>query len=394
MAKMIRLSVLLALILGAVAVIPTQAQELEKVVVGTNAEYPPFESVADDGELVGFDIDLMNAIAADAGFEVEYVNTRWDGIFVALSEGEFDAVISAATITDEREEIIDFSDPYFNAGQLIAVGADLAESVSGPDDLVGLRVGVQLGTTGDEFATALEGIEVVRFDEITLAFQALGAAEVDAVIADGPTVVDILANNPDINGVIVGEPLTEEFYGIAVNPEKPEVLDAINLSLANVIASGEYAEIYMEWFGVEPPAAFMGEAAEGDDMAAGEMELDLSSPEATVTSLINTFFGATDPAELLVFACEGGEDSPLFPSAEVLAGFAGSSVASTDKLTLEAEIDGDVAIVTATEDSMITLLLGETEQELPVSILLQGIGVTEIRLTQDAEGLWKVCPEE
>ena len=118
------------------------AAEVGALTVGINAEYPPFESVDDAGNIVGFDADLMNAIAAAADFEFEFVNTRWDGIFVALASGEFDAVISAATITAERAETVDFSDPYFNAGQSITVRADNTD-IMGPDDLAGRKVGVQ-----------------------------------------------------------------------------------------------------------------------------------------------------------------------------------------------------------------------------------------------------------
>ena len=97
------------------------ASDLGVVTIGTNAEYPPFEFVDEDGNIQGFDYDLVTAIAERAGFEPEFVNTRWDGIFFFFSSGEFDAVSSAATITEEREEIVDFSNPYFNAGQMIAV---------------------------------------------------------------------------------------------------------------------------------------------------------------------------------------------------------------------------------------------------------------------------------
>lgn len=397
MSKLVKLTLILALVLtAAVTVMPSSAQESTTVVVGTNAEYPPFESVDDADEIVGFDIDLFNAVAADAGFEVEYVNTKWDGIFVALSEGEFDAVISAATITEEREEIIDFSDPYFNAGQSIAVKAELAETVTGAEDLAGLRVGVQLGTTGDTYATEeIDGVEVVRFDEVTLAMQALGAGEVDAVISDGPTVSDILANNPDIEAVIVGDPLTDEFYGIAVNPEEADLLDAINTSLANVIADGTYAEIYESWFGTQPSSAFLP-AEEGAEGAEGEaMEIDFTDPASVVLGLMDTFFGATDSAELLVFACEGATDSPLFPDNETLAGFAGMDLADASGVTLDVEYSEDdtVASVTATADSMIKLKIGEAEQELPVSLLLGQLGIESIRLTKDADGNWFVCPE-
>ena len=90
---------------------PAVDMGLGVVMIGTNAEYPPFEYVDEAGNIVGFDVDIMMAIAEAAGFEYEFVNTRWDGIFVALASGEFDAVISAATITDERMETVDFFRP-------------------------------------------------------------------------------------------------------------------------------------------------------------------------------------------------------------------------------------------------------------------------------------------
>jgi len=116
---------------------------------------------------------------------------------------------------------------------------------------------VQAGTTGDIYASEeVEGAEVVRYDEITLAFQALASGDVDAVLNDGPTSSDIIEKNPEIGAVLVGEPLSEEFYGIAVQPDKPELLDAVNGALAELIANGTYEEIYLEWFGVKPPEMF------------------------------------------------------------------------------------------------------------------------------------------
>lgn len=237
---------------------PTATPKPAEVVykVGTNAEYPPFEFVDDKGVIVGFDPDVLTAIAAKAGFKFELINTRWDGIFVALQSGEFDAVISAATINDERAQIVDFSDPYFNAGQMIAVRIADQDKIKTVADLDGKKVGVQLGTTGDIWLSDNTKAQVVRYDEITLAFQALANGDVDAVFNDGPTSFDIISSNPEMKVTLVGDPITDEFYGIAVNKGKKELLDLLNKGLAAIKADGTYDAIHNKWFAtVEEPAA-------------------------------------------------------------------------------------------------------------------------------------------
>ncbi len=228
----------------------------DPLVIGVNPEFPPFEFTDEEGNIVGFDPDLMAWMAEEMGFEYEWVSSRWDGIFAALAAGEFDAIMSGATITEEREEIVDFTDPYFLAGQAIAVLSARADEITGANDLAGLRVGVQAGSTGDIAASELPGVEVVRYDELTLAFQALGTGDVDAVIGDNETNAGIMAMNPDLEAVAVGALLTEEYYGIAVNSDKPEVLDMFNAGLKRAIQSGIYAEIYAEWFDGDVPEMF------------------------------------------------------------------------------------------------------------------------------------------
>jgi ABC-type amino acid transport substrate-binding protein/uncharacterized surface protein with fasciclin (FAS1) repeats len=265
-ALLVTLALALALALPVVAATQPAAElasgaqvEGQVIRVGTDAAYPPFEEIDTEGNFVGFDIDLMEAIAEDSGFDIEWINAPFDTIFTNLALGDFDAVISASTITEEREEIVDFSDPYFVASQSISVRVEDAEEIATPEDLVGLRVGVQLGTTGEAYAQEIEGIELFSFDSTPLAFQALSQGDIDAVIADTPTSEEIIATNPDLNATVVGDPLTEEFYGIAVRPDFPELLEAINTSLANLITDGTYAEIYEDWFDVPPPEDFLPE---------------------------------------------------------------------------------------------------------------------------------------
>jgi len=240
------------------------APELGKVIIGNNAEWPPFEYVDEDGNIVGFDPELMAAIAEEAGFEFEFVNTRWDGIFVALASGEFDAVMSAATITPERAETVDFSDPYFDAGQMIAVRADTTD-ITGPEDLAGKKVGVQLGSTGDIWLTDETEAEVIRYEENTLAFQALANGDVDAAVCDSPTAIELVKANPEMNLKVLEGVYTEEQYGIAVNKDRPDLLEAINRGLAAVKASGKYDEIYEKYFGTEEAVPELGKVIIGNN---------------------------------------------------------------------------------------------------------------------------------
>jgi len=264
----VMLSVLVLASMLAVGPKPIQAFQsgLGVVKVGTNAEYQPFESVDANGNIVGIDPDLMAALAKAAGFEYKFINTRWDGIFVALASGEFDAVMSAATITEERKQTVDFSDPYFNAGQVLTV--KIGSAIKTPKDVDGKKVGVQLGTTGDIWVSQNTKAEVVRYDEVTLAFQALSQGDVDAVVADGPTSASIVKANPEMGVVVVGEPFTEEYYGVAVNKNRQDVLAAINKGLAAIKASGEYDTIVKKWLGASAPAPAATEAAKPDEACA------------------------------------------------------------------------------------------------------------------------------
>jgi ABC-type transport system substrate-binding protein len=308
-------SVLVLASMLAVGPKPIQAFQsgLGVVKVGTNAEYPPFELVDASGNVVGVDPDLMAAIAKAADFEYKFINTRWDGIFVALASGEFDAVMSAATITDERKQTVDFSDPYFNAGQVLSV--KIGSAIKLPQDMDGKKVGVQLGTTGDIWVSDHTKAEVVRFDEVTLAFQALAQGDVDAVVADGPTSASIVKANPEMGVTVVGEPFTEEYYGVAVNKNRPDVLAAINKGLAAIKASGEYDAIVRKWLGASSP-----EAAKADEACAygGEfksieavddstVKFTLCAPDVAFPSKMAFSAFAISPADYLEKTGGGGE---------------------------------------------------------------------------------------
>lgn len=247
-----------------VASAPASAPAPAKVyVVGTDAAYAPFESQNEKGEIVGFDIDVVKAIAAKAGIEVKFVNTPWEGIFNALGQGDRDLVVSAVTITDERKGTMDFTDPYFDAQQLIAVKE--TSKVAKFADLKKLKVGVQTGTTGDEAVTKLLGktsTNVKRFESTPLALKELEAGGVDAVVADNGVVIHYVANNPGGKFKTVSDKdFVPEQYGIAVKKGNAELLGKLNDGLKAIKADGTYDKIYAQYFGAPPAAAAPASAA-------------------------------------------------------------------------------------------------------------------------------------
>jgi polar amino acid transport system substrate-binding protein len=226
-------------------------------VVGTDAAYAPFELQNEKGEIVGFSVDLLTAVAAKGGFEIKFVNTPWEGIFNSLQQGDRDLLISSITITDERKQTMDFSDPYFDAYQLIAVKA--SSKIGKFDDLKKLKVGVQTGTTGDEVVTKLQGknsANVKRFESTPLALKELEAGGVDAVVADNGVVVNYVSNNDASKFKTVSDnAFAPEQYGIAVKKGNAELLDKINKGLAAIKADGSYDQIYTKAFGAAPAGA-------------------------------------------------------------------------------------------------------------------------------------------
>jgi polar amino acid transport system substrate-binding protein len=223
-------------------------------VVGTDAAYAPFESQNEKGEIVGFTIDVVSAAAAKAGVQVKFVNTPWEGIFNALAQGDRDMIASSVTITDERKQTMDFTNPYFDAVQLIAVkdGSKIATFA----DLKKAKVGVQTGTTGDEAVTKLLGktsTAIKRFESTPLALKELEAGGVDAVVADNGVVIHYVANNPGGKFKTVSEKeFAPEQYGFAVKKGNAELLGKMNEGLAGIKADGSYNTIFKKYFGTEP----------------------------------------------------------------------------------------------------------------------------------------------
>jgi polar amino acid transport system substrate-binding protein len=240
--------ILAALLFG---VVSCAKKEPTKIVIATDATWPPMEMVDESKNIVGFDIDLMNAAAKAGGFTVEFRNTAWDGIFAGLEAGKYDAVMSSVTITDERKNTMDFSVPYINAGQILVVRTEVS-GVEKLTDLKGKIVAAQIGTTGafeiDKVKDA-EKITPKTYDEIGLAFEDLANGRVDALVCDTPVAAQYALQNESYKGKlkIVGQPFTEELYGVAVKKGNTKILDQINKGLKKVLDSGENKAIEKNW---------------------------------------------------------------------------------------------------------------------------------------------------
>jgi polar amino acid transport system substrate-binding protein len=219
--------------------------------VCTDAPYPPMEIEDPDAEggYTGFDIELMRAIADDLGLELAVNNTGFDPITsgLAMEAGDCDVAAASITITEEREENIDFSEPYFSGDQSLLA---LEESgLTALADFGGSSIAVQTGTTGEIYAqeNAPDDAELVSFDEPGDMFLALEAGNVQGVLQDIVTNGDYALNNE--GATVVETYPTEEFYGFAVKEEGAEdLLEAVNASLAKFQDDGTYDQIYADWF--------------------------------------------------------------------------------------------------------------------------------------------------
>lgn len=222
-------------------------QSDDALVVATDATFPPFEFIDEESkEIVGFDIDLMNAIAERADLNITYQNVGWDPLLAGMADCQYDMAISAMTITEERAQVFSFSDPYINAGQIvvIAIGND---TINGPADLVGATIGAQIGTTGAMEAEAIQDSAVKIYDTYEFAFLDLANGQIDAVIADYPTAVAFVNQNAG-QLQVVGEVFTDENYGIAFCLGNEDLIAQVNAALAELQAEGLIEELVNVWY--------------------------------------------------------------------------------------------------------------------------------------------------
>jgi polar amino acid transport system substrate-binding protein len=224
--------------------------ESETIVPGTAPGFPPFE-YKEDGELIGFDIDLAEAVISEAGYEVgDWQEIEFDQLIQSLTNGDIDLIAAAMTITDDRDETIDFSDSYYEANQAVLVREGGDFQPEGESDLEGQRVGAQSGTTGEGEVERLieEGVvdenDFRQYDNYTLAVQDLENGNVDAVVIDIP-VANNFADSRDVTVAFTIE--TGEEYGFGMREDDDRLSD-INDGLAAVQDDGTYEDLVAKYF--------------------------------------------------------------------------------------------------------------------------------------------------
>ena len=221
-----------------------------KLVTCTHLPYEPFQFQQGD-EIVGFDVDVVDAVAEDLGVEQEIIDTPFETIQSGedLNAGKCDLAAAGMTITDVREENLDFSDPYFDATQALITKTGAGYTALA--DLSGKRLGIQSGTTGADYATEnAADAELVTFEDLGLLLAAVQSGQVDAGINDNGVLYDFAAKNEDVE--VTAEFDTGEQYGIGVRTDNTALLEAVNASLERIRGDGTYDAMYEEWFGTAP----------------------------------------------------------------------------------------------------------------------------------------------
>lgn len=244
-----------SLILGVVLLVLTSmvfaggAKEEEGYVFGSDCTWPPLEFVDENGDIVGFEIDLISAMSERSGIPMSVRNVAWDGIFAGLNNGAYDAVASGVTVLEERKATMDFTTPILEVTQSIIVNKS-GGGISGESDMAGKTVGVQIGTTGHFAVEKIAGVTVKAYDEIGLAVEDLLNKNLDAVVSDSIIAADfVLANENyadklDASGSLAGD---VELIAMAVKKGNTELLNIINENLAALEADGTIAALKDKW---------------------------------------------------------------------------------------------------------------------------------------------------
>lgn len=227
-------------------------QAAEVLKVGSETVYPPFEYLdSASGKYIGFDIDLLDAIAKKAGFKPEIYSMGLDGLVPALQSGSIDVAVSALSMTPERKKRVDFTKPYYDAGLTAMVRADNNDKIEGPKDLENKTLCAEIGSSGSLYMSKIPGVKLRTFNSAAEAFLEINQGGCYAMINDRPVNEYFLTQKASKNLKLKELPYIykSDEYGIAVRKGNQALLDRLNKALEEVRADGTYDKIYDKWFG-------------------------------------------------------------------------------------------------------------------------------------------------
>ena len=232
------------------ALLCSSAAAAEKLVVATNPEWPPMEFLDDNKNIIGYDVDMFKAVAAEAGMEAEFKMTAWDGIFAGIAAGNYDVIASAVTITPERQRAFAFTVPYYDVQQIVVLRK--GDSAAGFADLKGKVIGGQIGTTGI-FVAQKSGVDMTirEYDNVGLAMQDLLNSRIDAVVCDSPVALYYANQKEGFSDQLTVAFRTEatESFGFVVSKNRKDLVERLNKGIEAVRAKGIEAEIIRKWMG-------------------------------------------------------------------------------------------------------------------------------------------------
>jgi polar amino acid transport system substrate-binding protein len=243
------------LLASSFATLAAKADDLEKIKaagelkIAMSGQYPPFNFVSDQNEVVGFDADIGKGIAERLGVKGTIITTAWDGIIAGLLANKYDTVVGSMTITPEREKVVDFVGPYYHAGRAVFVNTD--SKVQSIEDLKGKTIGVTLGETHEKWAREQGGWDIRTYKGLPELLLELKAGRVEAIVVDNiPVMVAVKQtgekvrklDTPNIEGGSVA-------IGIAIRKDNPELKAAMQKALNDMMADGTYAKISNQWVG-------------------------------------------------------------------------------------------------------------------------------------------------
>jgi len=218
--------------------------------VAFEGTYPPFNSLNDDDEFEGFDVDISNEIAERLGVEANFIATKWDGLIGGLKADKFDIIIGQMTVTEERKKSVDFTDPYVITGSVLITRED-TEDITKLEDIKGKKVGVGGGTTFEEVANSVDGADVKLYKAVSDYIQDLQNKRLDVIIND-QLLISYNITEKNLPLKIASDILNKDEIGMAVNKGNEDFIEKVNEALAEMKEDGTYNTIYKKWFGTDP----------------------------------------------------------------------------------------------------------------------------------------------